>query len=166
VFVGNLNYPPNIDAIHYLLNEILPSLPNLTLLISGANPSTKLLHQIALSPNTTITGWVDDIRQSYLQGKILIAPMQIGTGMQNKILEAMALSVPSITTTLANNAIMAQHKETIWVADTKEDIVLGIETLLSDKALYEKIKGNAKEFVRERYNWNTIIEVLSKSIQI
>jgi glycosyltransferase involved in cell wall biosynthesis len=86
--------------------------------------------------------------------------------MQNKILEAMALSVPSITTTLANNAIMAQHKETIWVADTKEELVLGIETLLSDKALYEKIKGNAKEFVRERYNWNTIIEVLSKSIQI
>ena len=166
VFVGNLNYPPNIDAIHYLLNEILPSLPHLTLLISGANPSTKLLHQIALSPNTTITGWVDDIRQSYLQGEILIAPMQIGTGMQNKILEAMALGVPSITTTLANNAIMAQHKETIWVADTKEELVLGLETLLSDKALYEKIKGNAKEFVRERYNWNTIIEVLSKSIQI
>ena len=78
----------------------------------------------------------------------------------------MALGVPSITTTLANNAIMANHKESIWVADTKESIILGIETLLSDEAIYEKIKENAKEFVRERYNWNTIIQDLSKSIQI
>ena len=166
VFVGNLNYPPNIDAINYLVKEILPSLPHLKLLISGANPSKSLLLQLASTPNITITGWVDDIRESYLQGKILIAPMQIGTGMQNKILEAMALGVPSITTTLANNAIMANHKESIWVADTRESIILGIETLLSNEAMYEKIKGNAKEFVRERYNWNTIILDLSKSIQI
>ena len=166
VFVGNLNYPPNIDAINYLVKEILPSLPHLKFLISGANPSKSLLHQLDSIPNITITGWVDDIRESYLQGKILIAPMQIGTGMQNKILEAMALGVPSITTTLANNAIMATHQETIWVADTRESIILGIETLLSNEAMYEKIKGNAKEFVRERYNWNTIIQDLSKSIQI
>jgi glycosyltransferase involved in cell wall biosynthesis len=52
------------------------------------------------------------------------------------------------------------------VADTRELIILGIETLLSNEAMYEKIKGNAKEFVRERYNWNTIIQDLSKSIQI
>ena len=166
VFVGNLNYPPNIDAINYLVKEILPSLPHLKFLISGANPSKSLLHQLDSIPNITITGWVDDIRESYLQGRILIAPMQIGTGMQNKILEAMALGVPSITTTLANNAIMATHQETIWVADTRESIILGIETLLSNEAMYEKIKGNAKEFVRERYNWNTIIQDLSKSIQI
>jgi glycosyltransferase involved in cell wall biosynthesis len=166
VFVGNLNYPPNIDAINYLVKEILPSLPRLKLLISGANPSKSLLLQLASTPNITITGWVDDIRESYLQGKILIAPMQIGTGMQNKILEAMALGVPSITTTLANNAIMAKHQESIWVADTRESIIDGIETLLSNEAMYEKIKGNAKEFVRERYNWNTIIQDLSNSIQI
>ncbi|MCF8329190.1 MAG: glycosyltransferase [Crocinitomicaceae bacterium] len=166
VFVGNLNYPPNIDAINYLVKEILPSLPRLKLLISGANPSKSLLLQLASIPNITITGWVDDIRESYLQGKILIAPMQIGTGMQNKILEAMALGVPSITTTLANNAIMATHQESIWVADTRESIIHGIETLLSNEAMYEKIKGNAKEFVRERYNWITIIQDLSKSIQI
>jgi len=166
VFVGNLNYPPNIDAINYLVKEILPSLPHLKFLISGANPSKSLLLQFASTPNITISGWVDDIRESYLQGKILIAPMQIGTGMQNKILEAMALGVPSITTTLANNAIMAKHEESIWVADTRESIILGIETLLSNETMYEKIKGNAKEFVRERYNWNTIIQDLSKSIQI
>ena len=166
VFVGNLNYPPNIDAINYLVKEILPSLPHLKFLISGANPSKSLLLQLDSIPNITITGWVDDIRESYLQGKILIAPMQIGTGMQNKILEAMALGVPSITTTLANNAIMATHQETIWVADTRESIILGIETLLSNEAMYEKIKGNAKEFVRERYNWNNIIQDLSNSIQI
>ena len=166
VFVGNLNYPPNIDAINYLLKEILPYIPEHVLLISGAHPSKSLLQKIARTPNARITGWVDDIRVSYLQGKILIAPMQIGTGMQNKILEAMALGVPSITTTLANNAIMAKHQETIWVADTKEDILLGIDRLLKDEQLYHKIQVQAKEFVREKYNWNTIICDLSKTIRI
>ena len=61
---------------------------------------------------------------------------------------------------------MAKHQETIWVADTKEDILLGIERLLGDEQLYQKIQVQAKEFVREKYNWNTIICDLSKSIRI
>ena len=166
VFIGNLNYAPNIDAINYLLKEILPALPSLSLLISGANPSNRLLKQIENTPNASITGWVEDIRTSYLQGKVLIAPMKIGTGMQNKILEAMALGVPCITTTLANNAINAKHLESIWVADTKLEIISGIESLLADPALYHKIQENAKHFVSENYNWNSILLKLAKAIRL
>jgi glycosyltransferase involved in cell wall biosynthesis len=166
VFIGNLNYAPNIDAINYLLKEILPALPSLSLLISGANPSNRLLKQIENTPNASITGWVEDIRTSYLQGKVLIAPMKIGTGMQNKILEAMALGVPCITTTLANNAINAKHLESILVADTKQEMIFGIESLLSDSVLYHKIQENAKLFVSENYNWNSILLKLAKAIRL
>lgn len=166
VFVGNLNYPPNIDAINYLLKEILPAIPNRTLLISGANPSNSLIQQIKNTPNASITGWVDDIRTSYLQGKILVAPMQIGTGMQNKILEAMALGIPTVTSTLANNAINGLHQESIWVADTKEEIIQGIETLLADMESYENIQKNAREFVIKKYNWAAIVNTLEKVIQV
>jgi glycosyltransferase involved in cell wall biosynthesis len=166
VFIGNLNYAPNIDAINYLLKEILPALPSLSLLISGANPSNRLLKQIENTPNASITGWVEDIRTSYLQGKVLIAPMKIGTGMQNKILEAMALGVPCITTTLANNAINAKHLESIWVADTKQEMIFGIESLLSDPVLYHTIQENAKLFVSENYNWNSILLKLAKAIRL
>ena len=135
-------------------------------MISGANPSNRLLKQIENTPNASITGWVEDIRTSYLQGKVLIAPMKIGTGMQNKILEAMALGVPCITTTLANNAINAKHLESIWVADTKQEIISGIESLLADPALYHKIQENAKHFVSENYNWNSILLKLAKAIHL
>lgn len=166
VFVGNLNYPPNIDAINFILESILPAIPNRTLLISGANPSNGLIQQIKSTPNASITGWVDDIRTSYLQGKILVAPMQIGTGMQNKILEAMALGIPTVTTTLANNAINGLHQESIWVADTKEEIIQGIETLLTDMESYENIQKNAREFVIKKYNWTAIVNTLEKAIQV
>lgn len=166
VFVGNLNYPPNIDAINFLLESILPAIPNRTLLISGANPSNSLIQHIKSTPNASITGWVDDIRTSYLQGKILVAPMQIGSGMQNKILEAMALGIPTVTTTLANNAINGLHQESIWVADTKEEIIQGIETLLADVKSYEKIQKNARELVIKKYNWAAIVNTLEKAIQV
>src|SRR5690606_29011651 len=120
VFVGNMNYPPNIEAITYLNNELLAELKGSKLLISGAS-AAKTIQQIANNnPNIELTGWVDDIRTSYARGKIFIAPMFIGTGMQNKLLEAMAMGLPCITTPLANNAIQAEHHTNILVAETKE----------------------------------------------
>lgn len=92
--------------------------------------------------------------------------MQIGTGMQNKILEAMALGIPTVTTTLANNAINGLHQESIWVADTKEEIIQGIETLLTDMESYENIQKNAREFVIKKYNWTAIVNTLEKAIQV
>jgi glycosyltransferase involved in cell wall biosynthesis len=86
--------------------------------------------------------------------------------MQNKILEAMALGVPCITTTLANNAINAKHLESIWVADNKQEMIFGIESLLSDSVLYHTIQENAKLFVSENYNWNSILLKLAKAIRL
>src|SRR5690606_15198329 len=108
VFVGNMNYPPNIEAITYLNNELLPELKGIKLLNSGASRAKKIQPIDNNNPNGELTGWVDDIRTSDARGKIFIAPMFIGTGMQNKLLEAMAMGLPFITTPLANNAIQAE----------------------------------------------------------
>lgn len=153
IFVGNMSYPPNIDAVHYIVNEILPELPDSKLLVSGATPHPSVLKLANENENIVITGWVDDIRTSYLRGKIFLAPMLIGTGMQNKLLEAMALKTPCITTSLANNAIKADHMNQIVVADTKEDILNRIKELLTDEELRLKIARSAQGFVEEHYTW-------------
>jgi sugar transferase (PEP-CTERM/EpsH1 system associated) len=153
VFVGNMSYPPNIDAVHYIAEHILPSFPTSTLLISGATPHASLKKLASSHKQIEMTGWVDDIRDSYLDGKIFLAPMTIGTGMQNKLMEAMALQTPCITTDLANNAIGAINNKHILVGNTPEEIISKIHELLESDEKRQVIASAAQHFVQERYSW-------------
>ena len=165
VFVGNMSYPPNIEAVQFIAKEILPQIDNSTLLISGSSPSP-LIKKIAVeNKNIEVTGWVDDIRTSYLKGNIFLAPMMIGTGMQNKLLEAMALGIPCITTPLANNAINAKNGKEILVGSTNKEIISLIDQLNSDQDLYSNISKNAIELVRTKFNWEKSIERLIELIK-
>lgn len=152
-FVGNMSYPPNIEAAQLIAQSILPHFPNSKLLIAGANPHPKVEKLTKTNPNITVSGWVDDIRMAYLSSKIFIAPMQTGTGMQNKLLEAMALGIPCITSTLANNAIGAINKESIFVCDTIDEINSQINQLLQNDDERERVGKNGRKFVEANYSW-------------
>lgn len=169
VFVGNMSYPPNIDAVHFIAKELLPALPRVKLLIAGATPHPTVIQLAQNNPQITMTGWMDDIRSAYTNGKIFIAPMMIGTGMQNKLLEAMALKTPCITTTLANNAIGMVAGEAIFVANNKLDMLDAINELLSDESLRQRIAKNAHQVVLNQFNWskvnNKLILLIRASIE-
>ncbi|MFK7783623.1 MAG: glycosyltransferase [Crocinitomicaceae bacterium] len=153
VFVGNMSYPPNVEAIDYISKKILPLFPNRTLLVSGSSPSKRVKKIAAENPKIELTGWVDDIRTSYASGRIFLAPMMIGTGMQNKLLEAMAMGVPCITTPLANNPIGTKENKEILVASTVDEFKTAIETLLNDSTKYADIQQSARSFVEEHHHW-------------
>jgi len=165
VFVGNMSYPPNVDAVHYIVNEILPELEGTSLLISGATPHSSIIKLADSNPNIELTGWVDDIRSAYVNGKIFLAPMMIGTGMQNKLLEAMALKTPCITTDLANNAIEANHMEQILVGNSKEEIIEMVRLLLKDSDLRSKIAKEGHNYVKDRFTWSKSTAKLIKLIK-
>jgi glycosyltransferase involved in cell wall biosynthesis len=164
VFVGNLSYAPNIEAVEYISNELLSKNKNLSCLISGASPHSSVQKTCKSNRQITLQGWVPDIRTTYCKGRIFIAPMMIGTGMQNKLLEAMALGIPCITTSLANNAINAVHGESIYVANTASEFLLAIKTLSTNNDLYQKIAGEGRDFVLKNYNWQNATAVLKKTI--
>jgi sugar transferase (PEP-CTERM/EpsH1 system associated) len=157
VFTGNMSYKPNIEAANYIIEEILPLLntdkTSYSLLISGANPHSSIMKLARNNSNIKITGWVNDIRSSYLKGKIFIAPMMIGTGMQNKLIEAMAMGLPCITTPLANNAIHAIHNQSIIVAENKFEFVSGIQKLLTDENFYLKISEGGRKLALSNFDW-------------
>lgn len=165
VFTGNMSYPPNVEAALYIVQELLPQLPNtVKLLLSGATPTHEV---VALqSERVVITGWVDDIRDSYAQGKLFVAPMFIGTGLQNKLLEAMAMGLPCITTTLANNALRAIPNESILIANSKEEFIDKVNELLSNEELNQQIAENGKQFIETNYRWSEctkeLIEIIKK----
>jgi sugar transferase (PEP-CTERM/EpsH1 system associated) len=157
VFTGNMGYPPNIISAEFLVNKILPLVkhhyPGLRLLISGATPHIRV--KALQSPSCEVSGWVPDIRESYASAKVFIAPMQIGTGLQNKLLEAMAMRIPCITSPLANQALNARPDEEIFIASTPEEYCNRILTLLKEESLSRKMAAMGYEFVKRNYNWDT-----------
>ncbi|MBM77400.1 MAG: hypothetical protein CL846_02860 [Crocinitomicaceae bacterium] len=165
VFVGNLSYAPNIDAVEYIANRLLNKLkrikPEIKILISGSNPSNKILKYS--SNHITIQGWIPDIRKAYNQGKIFIAPLRIGSGLQNKLLEAMSLKMPCITTKLANMALEAKHEKELYIANNDEEFVEIIEKLLLNQDLMNQIGENARFFVKSNFDWKKSTNNLAKN---
>jgi len=153
VFIGNLSYAPNIEAVEYISSEILTENSAISCLIAGATPSA-YVERVCAKNSIQLLGWVDDIREAYCRGKIFVAPMMIGTGMQNKLLEAMALGIPCVTTNLAGDPIGAVDRESICIANTSEEFIEMIQELLTDQDLYEKIAKNGCELVRKKYSWS------------
>ncbi|MBX7093843.1 MAG: glycosyltransferase [Flavobacteriales bacterium] len=158
VFNGNMNYPPNVDCVKYIAEEILPLAKlkgrELQFLISGASPSPEVL-ALAKLPGVKVSGWVDDQRESYASAKVFIAPFRIGTGLQNKLLEAMAMEIPCITSRLANNALKAEKDSMILVADQPEELVNSIFYLLDHPEISAQMASRGAAYIRETYNWSS-----------
>jgi sugar transferase (PEP-CTERM/EpsH1 system associated) len=158
LFTGNMNYAPNIDSVVFLAKRVLPLVrrerPGTTLLISGVDPSPQVRELARLDPLISVSGWVKDIRDSYAEARIFCAPMQIGTGLQNKLLEAMAMGIPCITSALANNAVGAPPNEAILIGYEPEDYAAHILRLLDDATERERIAGNGHRFVRTHFDWD------------
>ncbi|MEI6681461.1 MAG: glycosyltransferase [Bacteroidota bacterium] len=166
VFTGNMGYPPNINSAEFLVNEILPEIlpykPDLRLLIAGANPHLRVM--VLKSAQVDVSGWVPDMRECYAGARIFIAPMQIGTGLQNKLLEAMAMQVPCITSPLAFQALNAREGEDILVAQTPKEYAAHILTLLNDPGLAKKIALNGYNLVYQNFNWEKETNKIDKLI--
>jgi len=158
IFSGNMNYPPNIESAVYIAEKIMPLLkkkmPGAKLVIAGANPAAEVMK--LQSDSVKVTGWVDDIREPFSESRIHLAPMLISIGLQNKILQAMAMKIPCIVSSQANNAIHAPTDDCLLIADSPEDYVNKILMLLHDQALYNKIADHAFQFVRKNFDWGAM----------
>jgi glycosyltransferase involved in cell wall biosynthesis len=163
LFNGNMNYPPNVEGAVFLVKEILPILlkkyPALKVLISGANPSAEV--RALESANVQVTGWVDDIRESFARSRILVAPMKTSIGLQNKLLEGMAMKIPCVTTPLSNNALRARPGKQIMLAETPQEFADAISTLISQPELAVSIIDDAWKFARDYYSWEPLCDRLA-----
>ena len=162
VFTGNMNYPPNTESALYIVNHLLPIIwktrPEVNLIIAGVNDSAKIWS--LASEKVIVTGWLDDIRTAYNESRVFVAPMMIGTGLQNKLLEAMSMNLPCITSDLANNALKAKEGQEVLIGKNPEDYALKILNLLSNVDERKSLGESGRKFVHEKYNW----EVNSKKL--
>ena len=162
VFCGNMQYKPNIDASRFLVGEVMPLVwqrhPEARLMLAGATPKAAV-RQLA-SDRVVVTGSVDDIRPCYAQSRLLVAPMRIGSGLQNKILEAMAMGIPCVTTALANASIGAVDGQQILLGANAQELADAIVRLLEDEALRHTLADNAMQFVHQHFSWEAAGEKL------
>ena len=154
LFVGNMSYPPNVDAAVHFVEDILPLIkskkPNIKVMIAGTTPAPSV--KALASQNVTITGFLEDIRSAYNQSKVFVAPLRLGAGLQNKLLEAMSMSIPCITSTLANNALMASEKE-ILVTDNKEEFANYCVELIKNNNFRNEIGANGQDYIKANFSW-------------
>jgi len=166
VFTGNMGYPPNVNAAEFLVKEVLPLVhqtkPEVKVLLAGATPDHRVL--ALKSDNVEVTGWVDDMRECYARAEIFIAPMQIGTGLQNKLLEAMAMNLPCITSPLANEALQAKVGVEVLVGVDAKEYADHIIHLLENSDFSVSVAKAGSDFVWRNYDWEKATRVLDKLI--
>ncbi len=154
VFIGNMSYLPNIDAAVFLCKSIVPIVlrkQKIKVLIAGANPHPQV--QALANEWVDVCGWVEDIRKCYAVSQIFVAPMRIGTGLQNKLLEAMAMQLPCITSPLANLALEAEHHKEILIAETKEEFANAILELLNNPQIHHDIAQTGYRYIQQNFSW-------------
>lgn len=155
-FHGNMSYLPNIDCAQYIARQLLPELnrrgTKVRLLISGAAPHATV-KALAKRNETEVTGWIEDVRQAYSASKIFIAPLQLGTGIQNKILEAIAMGVPCVISAGAAKALLLQHGKHVLIGNTPAEYCDHIEFLLKNRDTGKKLADAALAHVQQNFKW-------------
>ncbi|EAA7532339.1 glycosyltransferase, partial [Salmonella enterica] len=114
--------------------------------------------------NVVVSGSVTNMADAAKIGHIGICPVRFGAGVQNKILEYMALGLPTITSRMGYEGIEANIGEEILIADNSDEYLKSLETL-SENSVYQMIAKNARNFVAEKFNWSTRLSVLVKNIE-
>ena len=165
LFVGNMGYPPNVEAACYLVQEIMPLLwkeyPDLRLCLAGVRPHPRV-QAFVKDDRISVTGWLPDIREAYQQGSIFVAPLFTGSGQQNKILEAMAMALPCITTPLVNNAIGAVDGETILLATDAPEFSQQIKRLLKNPEQAKQTGKAGRKLVEKEFSWEASVALLEE----
>ncbi len=163
VFTGNMGYFPNINAVQYFSSEILPLIkkenPEVQFIVVGTNPSKTLQE---LYPEVIFTGYVPRIHDYLSRASVAVAPMRSGSGMQIKIIEAMATGIPVVTTSYGIGGINAQHNQHFFVEDNAEDFARTVIRLLKDKDLREKTAIYARNYIQENYSWESSVKALEE----
>ena len=155
VFTGAMDYWPNIDAVTWFVADILPALrqqwPGVCFYIVGRNPSPEV--QALAGPNVVVTGTVADVRPYLQHAALVVAPLRVARGIQNKILEAMAMARPVIAAQTCVQAIDARDGTELLSAHTAKDYIAQINTLLNSPERASHIGAAGRQRVLSRYSW-------------
>jgi sugar transferase (PEP-CTERM/EpsH1 system associated) len=166
-FLGKMDYFPNEDAAHHFCKEIFPKVraayPEANFSIVGASPSDRVM-ELDAEPGVTVTGFVEDPWEYLLQADLVVAPMRQGAGLQNKVLEALALGCPTLTTPLAREGIAAIDGCHLAVASGATAFADRAVSLLGDVDQRRSVGSAGRELIASNYTWSRVGKHLRRSV--
>jgi len=167
VFSGVMNYFPNADAAVFLLDTILPLVRrvfrDLNVLIVGRDPLPELVNRAKRYSDVTVTGAVDDIRPYLGRADVFVAPLRFASGVQNKVLEAMSMEVPVVTTPVVAAGLCRDGVEPhVVIGKNAEEIAAGIVKLLADAGERARLSIEGRRFVEAHCSWSRSAEKLEE----
>lgn len=162
LFTGNMDYAPNIDAVVYFTSEIWPlirrEVPEAKFIIAGQRPVPKVL--ALQSPSVEVTGFIEDLSNEYAKAHVVVSPLRIGAGTQNKVLEALAMNIPVVTTNVGYTGLKLKRDQGALVSLTPNEFANNTIKLLRDTEFRDLVGSTGGESIRSRFSWAGIAQKL------
>ncbi|MCC6804782.1 MAG: glycosyltransferase [Anaerolineae bacterium] len=163
VFTGKMDYRPNVDAMQWFSEAVLPLIraerPDARLYIVGQKPHTSL-QPLREDEHVEVTGWVVQVQPFLHAAQVYVAPLRMGSGTRLKILEAMAAGCAVVATSIAVAGLEREAREALIVADTETTFAQSVVSLLNDANQRRALGKDAKRIVRKYYDWSALIPCL------
>ncbi|MCA9881740.1 MAG: glycosyltransferase [Anaerolineae bacterium] len=157
VFTGKMDYRPNVDAMLWFVNQILPLVKDeVHVTVVGQKPH-KQLEPLLEKPNIKLTGWVDSVLPYLHSTDVYVAPLRMGSGTRLKILEAMACGCAIVATDLAASGLSEDARSAMVIVNEERAFADAISKLLSDPQYRQQLGDKAQEAVRKHYDWSVLI---------
>jgi glycosyltransferase involved in cell wall biosynthesis len=159
VFTGNMNYPPNVAAANFLVRGLVPLVqaarPDAQAVIVGRNPHPQVV-ALAARNGVEVTGEVDEIRPWLRAAQVFVCPMLSGTGIKNKLLEAMASELPCVVTPLALQGLDVTAGQHLLVGESADELATHILSVLNDNTLARSLGRAARRYVLASHSWHSV----------
>ena len=162
VFTGQMDYVPNVEAVTAFIRDVLPSLPTATFAIVGRAPTAAV--RALAAPNVIVTGEVADTRPWLAAADVVVAPLALARGIQNKVLEAMAMGKAVVASPAAAEGIDAEVGAELLVAETPTAQAAAIGALLTDPLHARAVGTAARDRVCARYSWAARLAPLAELV--
>jgi glycosyltransferase involved in cell wall biosynthesis len=167
IYSGALSYSANFDAVAYFLAEIFSRIrreyPQAKLYVTGKLDGVPV-EQLPQQDGVEFTGYVDDIQAKVAESEVCVVPLRVGGGTRLKVLEALALGTPVVSTSKGVEGLEASDGEEVLISDDPQGFAHAVGRLFDDKELYEKLARNGRSLVEAHYNWEYIGEQLNNFI--
>ena len=157
IFTGVMDYRPNVEGVKWFVNKVFPlilnDIPEVTFYIVGKNPSSEI-KTLAGKEGIVVTGFVEDVRDYYAIADVCLVPLQIARGIQNKVLEAMAMGKAIVCTPQALEGINATNRKDVLIENDEKTFAASVVKLLLARPYREEIGKCARQCIEKNYSWD------------
>lgn len=169
LFTGAMDYYANVDGVIWFCREIFPRIqagfPEVKFYIVGSNPHPQIW-SLQESDGIRVTGFVEDIRPYYLAADVCVIPLRLARGVQNKVLEAMAMERPVMATSMAIQGIEAVTDKQLLISDSPEEFASKVMDLLKNEKKRRDLGRNSRKWVKSNYQWSSNMKMLEEILSI